>query len=384
MTTQPNQPVLMHVLHTALSAKRPHKGVGVHNFMMFLIDTLPKPLLHHAHFDKCGNLHVDARDGASKTLFVAHVDTVHKQDGKNKIRKTKHMWHAKGDVLGADDGAGVAMLMHMMCAGIKGYYVFTQGEEKGGIGAKFLRDNNKDLLKEFDRAIAFDRRGLDSVITHQGWGRCCSNAFGDALCLELGKANDNLMHLNDDTGVYTDTAEFVDYIPECTNISVGYDHEHSQQESLNIVYFQQLANAVLLVDWEALPVKRDPTQPDPDDRFTSFGWQDYGYGYGHTSRGFKDYKSYSTTSLYESYAYDPERESLYDDLLDFKYGNTAPLLRRVADVAYPDDPELAMKHMNPRMLDEKTVDDLLYSIDDTPVDDLEYMLLDLFDLMHTA
>lgn len=375
MTTKPNQPVLMHVLNTALSAKRPHKGIGVRQFMLFLVDTLPKPLLHHAHFDTCGNLHVDARGGASKTLFVAHVDTVHRQDGKNKIRKTKHMWYAKGDVLGADDGAGVAMLMHMMCAGIKGYYIFTQGEEKGGVGAKYVHDNYKDLLKQFDRAIAFDRRGIDSVITHQGWGRCCSDAFGEALCMQLGKANDNLMHLNDDTGVYTDTAEFVDYIPECTNISVGYDHEHSQQESLNLVYFEQLAHAVLLVDWEALPTERDPTQPDPIDRFsryTDWGWGSQSYTTGKTV--------YKTTA----YSYDIEREALYDDLLDFRYGHTEPLLRRIADAAYPDDPELAMRHMNPRMIDDKTIDDVILDIDDVPVEDLEYVLLDLFDLMHVA
>lgn len=369
-----NQSTLMHVLHNALSIKRPHKGIGVHKFMLFIVDTLPKPLLHHARFDKCGNLHVDARGGASKTLFVAHVDTVHRQDGKNKIKKNKHSWHAKGDVLGADDGAGVAMLLHMMCAGIKGYYVFTQGEEKGGIGATFIRDNDKDLLKQFDRAIAFDRRGIDSVITHQGWGRCCSDAFGNALCLELGKANDNLMHLNDDTGVYTDTAEFVDYIPECTNISIGYDHEHSQQESLNLVYFQQLANAVLLVDWEALPTERDPTQPDPLDRYNKYadwGWEST-YGYP-VSKAFTS-----------SHSYNVQTEQLYDDLIDFKYGHTEPLLRRIADVAYPDDPELAMKHMNPKQLDEKDIDDMLLCIDDLDMQDVEFCLLDMFDVMHVA
>jgi hypothetical protein len=200
--------------------------------------------------------------------------------------------------------------------------------------------------------------------------------------MELGKANDNLMHLNDDTGVYTDTAEFTDYIPECTNISVGYDHEHSQQESLNMVYFQQLANAVLLVDWEALPTERDPTQPDPKDRYAGFDWK--GYGYGHTSS--RIYTGTSNTSFRNdpAWAYDANREAIYDELLDFKYGHTTPLLRRVADAAYPDDADLAMKHMNPRMLDEKTIDDLMMDIDDIPTEDLEYLLIDLFDLMHVA
>jgi hypothetical protein len=206
------------------------------------------------------------------------------------------------------------------------------------------------------------------------------------LCLELGKANDNMMHLNDDTGVYTDTAEFVDYIPECTNISVGYDHEHSQQESLNIVYFQQLANAVVLVDWEALPTERDPTQPDPKDRYAGFHWDDYGYTGKGKTKYTTMYTGTSNTSFKNdpAWAYDANREAIYDDLLDFKYGHTEPLLRRVADVAYPDDPELAMKHMNPRMIDEKTLDDMMLDFDDIHPEDFEYLLLDLFDLMHVA
>jgi hypothetical protein len=140
---------------------------------------------------------------------------------------------------------------------------------------------------------------------------------------------------------------------------------------LNIVYFQQLANAVVLVDWEALPTERDPTKPDTKDRYAAFNWDDYGVG----NKSFKNDPSWQ---------YDIVREQLYDDLLDFRYGHTAPLLRRVADAAYPDDPELAIKHMNPRMIDERTLDDLLLDIDEIPVEDLDTVLLDLFDLMHVA
>lgn len=389
-----NQSILMHTLHTALSMKRPHYGDGATEFTLLLWDLLPEHLRGIVTVDDCANLHVDNRHGTSRTLFVAHVDTVHHKDGKNKIRKTKTHWYAKGDVLGADDGAGVALLMHMIHHDVPGYYIFTQGEERGGIGATYLAKEKKDLLAQFDRAIAFDRRGLDSVITHQGWGRCCSDEFGSALCYELGKANDNMMHLNDDTGVYTDTAEFTEIIPECTNISVGYDHEHSQREELNLVYYQQLSSAVLLVDWESLPVKRDPTQPDPDDRWGRGSWRGYNTsstvptgtslvdwyedydvaGYGHDSRPIDG--SYHT--------YDPEFERIYDDLIDFKYGHVAPLLQRIADIAYPEDPALAVKHMNAKQLDPKVIDDLLYEIDDmTPVA-LDYALLELFDLMHVA
>jgi putative aminopeptidase FrvX len=151
------------VLATALSTKRPHGSKTNVKFTAWLRDQLPLDLNKAAFYDGAGNLHVDNRSKAThKTLFVAHVDTVHRNEGKNKITKTKTHWRAKGDVLGADDGAGVALLMHMIHANVRGYYIFTQGEERGGVGARYLAEKMPDLLREFDRAIAFDRRGIDS------------------------------------------------------------------------------------------------------------------------------------------------------------------------------------------------------------------------------
>ena len=228
---------LYKTLARALSMKRPHATRGVEEFTDWLHAHLPKRSYIAVSYDEAGNLHVDARiDDTNRTLFVAHVDTVHRECGPNKIRKTQGMWYADGACLGADDGAGCALLMHMLHAQIPAYYIFTQGEERGGIGAKYLADHSPELLGQFDRAIAFDRRGIDSVITHQGWGRCCSDDFASALSGELC-ADGVLMYLGDDTGVYTDTAEFVDIIPECTNISVGYNNEHSDRETLDIHHF---------------------------------------------------------------------------------------------------------------------------------------------------
>lgn len=396
-TKQRQQSMLMHVLHTALSMKRPHNTESVINFTLWLMDILPEHVRDNPTLvfcDEVNNLHVDMRtDDKHKTLFVAHVDTVHRTEGKNKIRKTKTHWHAKGDVLGADDGAGVAMLMHMIHAGVPGYYIFTQGEEKGGIGATHLSQKHRDLLAQFDRAIAFDRRGIDSVITHQAYGRCCSNEFGTALADALMEGCEHLMMLTDDTGIYTDTAEFVDIIPECTNISVGYDHEHSQQESLSLVHYQQLSSAVLVIDWDALPVKRDPTQPDPTDRWGMYNWRG-GSGkssysafdsawwdddYTYDKHGYTVYPTHSANGSYERW-----REDIYSDLLDFKYGYTQPLLKRIADLAYPDDPDLAMRHMNHKMLDEKDIDDFIAVIDDMDETEAEFCMLDLFDMMHVA
>jgi hypothetical protein len=362
--------ILNAVLGKALHMKRPHNTQAVDDFTDWLWEMLPDHLRDASYLDDAGNLHVDARiTDYHRTLFVAHVDTVHRDVGVNAVRKTDTHWYADGSQLGADDGAGVALLMHMMHNEVAGYYIFTQGEERGGIGAKYLADHKQKLLAEFDRAIAFDRRGIDSVITHQGWGRCCSDEFGAMLCSELGKGNDNLMHLNDDTGVYTDTAEFTGVIAECTNISVGYLHEHTEKEELNMVYFNQLANAVLAVDWDFLPVVRDPAIPDPDEVVMT-DWSKY------TMSGTKASNDYDYDDKYTW-----EKDILHDALVDAQYGFTHDLEYLMAELVYPEDIELARRHMNLKRLDPLLIDEALASLE---FSDCENILFTLYDAVHTA
>ena len=360
--------VLGKILNTALSTKRPHGSKTNVKFTAWLKDNLPFDLQKGSFYDGAGNLHVDNRTQAThKTLFVAHVDTVHRNEGKNKITKTKTHWRAKGDVLGADDGAGVALLMHMIWGGIAGYYIFTQGEERGGVGARYLAEKQEKLLSEFDRAIAFDRRGIDSVITHQGWGRCCSDTFGSALADALMDGSDNLMMLNDDTGVYTDTAEFTDIIPECTNISVGYAREHTQEESLDLNHYQHLADAVLTVDWDGLPVERDPSVVEPVSYGTGSWWQEY-----------KTHTKYDPTEDEPDY----RREDAIDAVLDAQYGHYDALANLVAESIWPDDTGLALRHMNFKQLPPASLDWALECLEHG--EDVDLILDSLFDELHFA
>lgn len=204
--------------------------------------------------------------GESRTLFSSHTDTVHQQDGPNAFvrcvetaitplgdGRTNIVYRANGSQLGADCGAGVALMVHMITNGIPGHYVFHAAEEVGGIGSTALAESGV-FKNMFDRAIAFDRKATHSIITHQRGGQCCSTEFAEALAGQLNDANLDFMFAPDDSGVYTDTAEYVGQIPECTNVSVGYYNEHTMNERLDFTFFEQLANAVLLVQWETLPV----------------------------------------------------------------------------------------------------------------------------------
>ena len=352
MTKRTQQPIIFRTLERALSHKRPHDTFETSVFTSWLFENLPAELKSFCHVDGAGNLHVDNRVKGSKTLFIAHVDTVHKDTGVNKIKKTQTHWYADGAPLGADDGAGCAMLMHLIHSGVAGYYIFSQGEERGGIGAKFIANNNADLLKQFNRAIAFDRRGIDSVISHQGMGRCASDSFCQTLASALNEHNENLMYSPDDTGVYTDTAEFTDVIPECTNISVGYYNEHGDRENLDIVHFAALAVAAAKVDWDALPTDRDPTEVE---------YKDYGYGYGTYNKDWwKKYDTKESTSAYKDYTWQEddeyfETEMLFDALYDAQAGYKDDLIDMIAGCVYAEDPEFAVRFLDKR----KLTDDLL-------------------------
>ena len=366
---------LMSTLKTALTAKRPHGGKTVQRFTAWLQDNLPTKLKPKAFTDAAGNLHVDARiKKTHRTLFVAHVDTVHKDDGKNLIKIKDNTIHAYGGVpLGADDGAGVALLMNLLHSGKSAYYIFTQGEERGGIGATFVAKQYAALLSEFDRAIAFDRRGIDSIISHQGYGRCCSDTFAQALADTFNDIDpDAFMYAPDDSGVYTDTAEFTDIIPECTNISVGYYNEHTERESLNLDHFMRLAAAAVQIDWDALPTERDPSVVEEK------VWG-----------GYKGYTSYYDTTwwdgnddTWEDYADSKyKRLDAIDALMDATQGFTGALREMMAAAAYPDDIELALKHIRVQNLGPDELTYALEAIQDGF--DVDTVMLDLFDMCHT-
>jgi hypothetical protein len=368
--------ILHKTLARALSVKRPHNTVAVSDFTEWLFNTLPAELKSFTSVDGAGNLHVDNRIAGSRTLFIAHVDTVHREVGANKIRKTASTWYADGAPLGADDGAGVAMLMHMMHSGVKGYYIFSQGEECGGIGAKHIATHHADLLAQFDRAIAFDRRGTDSIISHQGWGRCASDTFCQALADELNLHDENLMYTPDDTGVYTDTAEFVDIIPECTNISVGYDHEHSQQETLNIHHYELLSQAVLAVQWDKLPTDRDPTVPEyKKTKYDTAWWTNYGV-YDDTGKRDINQSKYFANWQDDDYW---QTEDLLDGLYDAMAGSYDFLLEQISEAVYPEQPDLALRFLNRRLLTDELLQEALIQ---ARTYDAPTVLCTLFDAIH--
>ncbi len=214
--------------------------------------------------DKCGNawgkiLRPNGQE--SETLFCCHMDTVGFAPEKTDPFYHKGFIYAmsnKSSCLGGDDRCGVLCLIALMAAKVPGTYLFHVGEEKGTIGAEFASKAFK--MDNFKRAIEFDRRGTTSIITvMMGSTRVCSEAFSKALASQLNGAGNGLEYKSDDTGLYTDVMEYSEDISECTNLSVGYQSEHSNNEKINADWLiRQFIPSLYDIKWEELPAERNP------------------------------------------------------------------------------------------------------------------------------
>ena len=210
-----------------------------------------------AHADAMGNLIL--RIGTAPMLFSCHTDTVHMQDGKQATVFADWQLalaaNTESNCLGADCTAGVWLMLQMIAARIEGLYIFHAAEECGGLGSSHIASETPDLLAGIRHAIAFDRRGTSSVITRQAGAVCCSDTFATALCKLLPH------YKPDHTGIFTDTANYVGLIPECTNISVGYVNEHTSGELLDVSHLLNLRDALLCADFASLPIERQCDAP---------------------------------------------------------------------------------------------------------------------------
>ncbi len=199
--------------------------------------------------------------GKSETMFCSHLDTTDRKKTKTNLYEMekdgdKFIITDQSSILGADDKAGVAVMLYMMDHNIPGVYYFFIGEERGCIGSRKVAGNFDNIphLNNMKRCISFDRRDYYSVITMQMGEECCSDIFGNALSKELNKSGLNISL--DPTGIYTDSACFMEQIPECTNVSVGYFSEHTSREIQNMDFLQKICKASVNVNWESLPTSR--------------------------------------------------------------------------------------------------------------------------------
>ncbi len=270
-------------LYDMLTYKRPAGAKSEYAFIAKYLDPLPGITV-----DGYGNRLLIIGENPT-TLFSAHTDTVHKRGGKQKIVVDEmggYIYKDDKQPLGADDATGIFIMLHLIAAKVPGLYIFHREEEMGGLGSSYIAESTPHVLSGIDRAIAFDRKADHSVVTHQSYGRCCSNEFALALAAQLGGD-----YAPDSTGLFTDTANYTDVIPECTNISVGYYSEHTAAETQDLKLLDYLIPVLLAVQWDSLPTTRDPNAYDAD----AMAWGE--------DTDYTDYKGDSSNLVHEIRTY---------------------------------------------------------------------------------
>lgn len=205
------------------------------------------------------------------TLDTVAVNTTPK--GKDPTWVTRRV----GSCLGADDGAGVWLMLKMMEAGVKGGYMFHRGEERGCVSSAAMARKQEKWLSQWKAAIAFDRPKDFEVITHQGSVECASDEYGKALAEALSANPDDELKFNTSSnGGTTDTRQYRGIIPECINVGVGYFHHHTADEYVDYAHLKALMEQCCKLDWKALEAKvtRDPkAQPKYYSSGYTGGWQ---------------------------------------------------------------------------------------------------------------
>jgi hypothetical protein len=209
------------------------------------------------------------RIGDSRVLWSSHTDTVHRLHGRVAVDVVNRTTYGKnGEVkrvrreamttgsncLGADDTTGVWLMLHMIAAQVPGLYVFHRAEETGCNGSNYIATETPELLDGIDYAIAFDRKGTGSIITHQIGAQTASDEFAWHMAAAIGIDT----YMPDDGGVFTDTLEYAGLVSECTNISVGYMHQHTDREVQDLDFAEQLAIAMMQFDERVLHAYRTP------------------------------------------------------------------------------------------------------------------------------
>lgn len=221
---------------------RPHNGAG-ESYLARRIQTD-----HGGMIDAAGN--VTIRIGSPSVCFCAHLDTVDWIDGTKPVYRTADdlVYTAQSaDCLGADDGAGIFVLLRMIAAKTPGLYVFFAGEESGATGSRAYR-----MPPEIRAVIALDRRGTDEIITHQGGERGASDTAADFIAAHLEGYRPS------DRGTFTDSKTFFPTISECFNLSIGYQHEHTSAEYLDLRHIRALIPQMIAAPWNDMPIERKP------------------------------------------------------------------------------------------------------------------------------
>ncbi|MBM7620032.1 hypothetical protein JOC95_001884 [Bacillus tianshenii] len=196
------------------------------------------PLVDHITVDSKGNILAQKNCGNAQgpvLLFNAHLDTVEEISAARTIMKSGAVWSSSEGILGADDRAGVTILLELaqrldsIKFNGKVKFIFTVEEEIGLVGARKV---DEYFLWDVEAAFVVDRRNNGDIVTScGGYEAFCHQRFGEFV--EDVALSNGLDGWKCTRGGSSDTRIWASHGIQSVNLSVGYQNEHTDDEILD-------------------------------------------------------------------------------------------------------------------------------------------------------
>lgn len=162
-------------------------------------------------------------EGDLPVCLCAHMDTVFAQTPDKFYYDAKEaiLWSPSG--MGADDRAGIVIILKLLRDGYRPSIVFTDLEEKGGVGADHLVSKYGNCpFKECKAIIELDRRGINDAVYYS-----CDNKDFERKINSYG--------FKTEWGTFSDISIIAPiWEIAAVNLSVGYENEHTSSEILSM------------------------------------------------------------------------------------------------------------------------------------------------------
>lgn len=196
-------------------------------------------VVDHITVDQSGNILAQKkyRSGNGPTILLsAHLDIYEDLEHDRVILKNGKIWSSSKGILGADDRAGVAVILEMAKrldnTNFHGVvkYIFTVKEEIGLVGARSVAEY---FLRDVDAAIVVDRRNTgDIVVSNGSYFPFCHEIYGEFF--EQVAQLKGLTGWKNTPGGSSDTKIWAENGIQSVNLSAGYKNEHTADEILDV------------------------------------------------------------------------------------------------------------------------------------------------------
>jgi tripeptide aminopeptidase len=187
--------------------------------------------------------------------LTAHVDTRRIEGVPIQLVQTGDVIANANGILGADDRAGIYALYTLLDrqqaqGGAMPVVLFTNGEERGGIGARaFIEDGYVAEAPYLKLFIGLDRKGANEFVYYSAYlpDEVRDLVERHGMVEAIGSFSDVML--------LTEATE----IPH-VNVSVGYMREHTPSETLNTTWLQAQIDRVQAMLNDEIPDTRVESQ----------------------------------------------------------------------------------------------------------------------------